>query len=69
MHVHEVQYVRVWEGGGGKDRGEHAIRRRNRYVCVEIKGYSVAYFDCLALPRLKHCVAKFPLWVGLIHAL
>ena len=42
--MHEVQYVRVWEGegGGGKDRGEHAIRRRNRYVRVEIKGYSVA---------------------------
>ena len=48
MRVHEVQYVCVWEGGGGKDRGEHAIRRRNRYVRVEIKAYSVAYFDRIA---------------------
>ena len=55
MRVHEVQYVRVWEGGGGKDRGVHAIRRRNRYVRVEIEGYSVEYFDCIAVFEALCC--------------
>ena len=49
MRVHEVQYVHVWEGGGGKGRGGvHAIRRRNTYVRVGIEGYSVVYFDRIA---------------------
>ena len=41
--------------GGEKGRGVHVIRRRNTYVCVEIEGYSVAYFDRIAVFEALCC--------------